>query len=173
MKGDKMKEEWRPVVGYEGLYEVSDIGRIKALEKLDSLGRKRKSKLIKISDIGHRRRKYLGFKACRNGENKNIRVHQAVAQAFIGPKPKGMVVDHIDNNSKNNKVCNLQYITPRENLSKDRSGSSIYTGVAWEERRKKWCAKIRFDGKQHHLGYFDCEKKARDAYLNKLEEIDG
>ena len=100
-------------------------------------------------------------------------MHQIVAIAFLNHTPNGLkaVVDHIDNNPLNNELGNLQIITHRKNLSKDKKGSSKYTGVCWYESRKKWIAGIRVNGKKKHLGYFTNEEEAAEAYQKALKEL--
>jgi hypothetical protein len=95
-------EEWRPVVGYEGLYEVSSLGQIRGLKRGRILSQFPTDK---------------GYLAARltNVKGKTCRVHQLVAAAFLGPVPNGRVVDHIDANRGHNAATNLRYATYREN----------------------------------------------------------
>jgi hypothetical protein len=100
---------------------------------------------------------YLMVGLLRGGKRKGYLVHVLVAMAFLGHEPNGhnMVVDHIDNDKLNNKLENLQVITQRENLSKDRVGySSKYVGVCWVKRENVWKASIYINGERKHLGYF-------------------
>jgi hypothetical protein len=84
-----------------------------------------------------------------------------VAMAFLNHKPDGthkIVVDHINNNKLDNRVVNLQLISQRENLSKDRKdGTSKYVGVCWKKSRNKWQVDIKIDGKRKYLGLFTDE----------------
>ena len=92
--------------------------------------------------------------------------------AFLNHKPCGhkMVVDHIDNNKLNDKLYNLQVITNRENVSKDKKGgNSKYIGV--HKEKNKFRAAIRRDGKIKYLGLFTDEKEAAKAYQNELNKI--
>ena len=165
-------EEWVNIYGLEGYYCVSNFGNIKSLDRLDSLGRKIKGRSITPLKQSSNSKKYLAFQSCVNGIVKNIRIHHVVAEAFIGPRPKGYVVDHIDNNTFNNNVENLQYITNRENCSKDKRGcSSNFTGVHWSNIASKWCSKIKINGRQKHLGYFESEIDASEAYRKELEKL--
>jgi hypothetical protein len=97
-----------------------------------------------------------------------------VAMAFLNHKPCGhkLVVDHIDNNPLNDRLYNLQVITHRQNCSKDKKGTSKYTGVTWEKRINKWKAHIRINSKLKYLGYFTDELKAANAYKKALEEYE-
>lgn len=104
---------------------------------------------------------------------KTVRIHQLMAITFLNHTPNGhsLVVDHINNNKLDNRLENLQIITNRENLSKDRVGTSKYTGVYLHSREKVWIAKITYNGKQYYLGSFKCELKAHLAYQEALKKI--
>jgi hypothetical protein len=79
-----------------------------------------------------------------------------------------MIIDHINNIQTDNRLENLQIITHRENISKSKIGTSIYTGVCWNKRKNKWTASININYKRLHLGYFKNEYDAHLAYQNKL-----
>tara|TARA_R110000803_G_scaffold173259_1_gene236012 strand:+ start:160 stop:660 length:501 start_codon:yes stop_codon:yes gene_type:complete len=164
-------EEFRDVKGYEGLYEVSNIGRLKSLARKNSAGRRLKGRMLKLSNQSNG---YLNVGLSKNGTPKTLEVHQLVAVAFLGHEPCGhkIVVDHIDNNKLNNKVENLQLTTNRNNASKDRKGcSSKYTGVSWNEKDKRWKSQMYIDGKLKYLGYFTDELQASRAYQSALREL--
>ena len=93
--------------------------------------------------------------------------------AFLGHKLNGMkyIVDHIDNDKLNNNVDNLQVVSNRINSSKDRKGSSKYTGVCWDKATNKWITKIYINGKNKTLGRFDCEIKASLTYQKELAKL--
>ncbi|MBQ1582834.1 MAG: HNH endonuclease [Prevotella sp.] len=96
------KEEWRMVPGYEGLYMVSNLGRIFGIKR----GK------IRTLTIDHKG--YYRVLLCKNGKQKSIRVHQLVAMAFI-PNPENKAeVHHIDRDRTNNSVDNLMWVTPEE-----------------------------------------------------------
>ena len=78
-------EQWKPVVGYEGLYEVSNQGRVFSVPRRDSRGHKRGGHLLKpaAGSKGH-----LRIGACKNGKMKNLLVHRLVLEAFVGPSPR-------------------------------------------------------------------------------------
>jgi IS4 transposase len=160
---EKEKEEvWKDVPGYKGAYMVSDKGRVKSVKF-------NKERLLKHSLSG----KYLKIVSSKQGKKKTFYIHQLVAMAFLNHIPCGyeLVVDHIDGNELNNNLDNLQVITNRKNTSKDRLGSSQYTGVGWHNKNKKWQAGIRIDGKLKYLGSFKDEVSASNAYQKKLKEI--
>jgi len=167
-----MSEIWKDVKDYEGLYQVSSWGRLKSLARNDARGHARKEKLLKtpINAQG-----YESVNLYKNGLMVNVRVHQLVAQEFIGYIRDGFltkIVDHIDNNKLNNRADNLQLVTPRFNSSKDvKNKTSKYTGVCFVSRRKKWQAQIKYLGVNIFLGHFDSQEDARDAYNHKLKEL--
>lgn len=171
-----MKEEWKSIIfkgiNYTGLYEVSNFGRVKSLEREVRRGNhmlKIKEKILKPALAGNQ---YLAVSLSFNCKVGHYLIHHLVANAFIGKKPYRFVVDHKDNNQFNNHTDNLQYITYRLNSSKDQKNrSSKYTGVSWNKRSNKWTAYIIINGKKKHLGYFTNELDASDAYQNVLDEI--
>lgn len=109
-------EQWRPVVGYEGLYEVSDHGRVRSLDRTiqHPLGMKRlKGRLMRPS---LNRMGYPTVGLSRSGGLRLRRVHQLVAEAFIGPRPQGQMVRHYNDIKTDNHVSNLRYGTYSDNL---------------------------------------------------------
>lgn len=106
-------EEWRTVVGFEGSYEVSNHGRVRSLFRTGPAGYTLMGRILKQSiSSGY------PFVALRDetGAMKAPRVHVLVAQAFLGERPKGLVINHIDYNKRNNHVSNLEYVTHKENI---------------------------------------------------------
>ena len=102
-------EIWRPVVGYEQWYEVSNHGRVKRVKYHSStyIG-----KILKPQKgIGG----YLRVKLCADGHQQKHSVHRLVAAAFIGPCPDGMEMNHCDCDKTNNTICNIEYVTKSEN----------------------------------------------------------
>lgn len=169
-------EIWKDVPNYEGFYKVSNLGRVKSLDRTITRknGRKIhvKEKILKqtISNVG-----YFLVRLCKNGDEKNFQVHQLVAMAFLGYIPNGtmkIVIDHIDNNPLNNLLSNLQVTTARNNVSKDRKNkTSKYTGVCWEKQTKKWKASIRLNGKYKTIGRFTSEEEAFKSYKKELNKV--
>lgn len=158
-----MEEIWKDIKGYNGDYQISNLGNVKSLKQT-------KERLLKLGSNGSG---YLKVDLSKNNKCKTRTVHQLVAESFLGHSPNGMksIVDHIDNNSLNNRVDNLQIITHRKNTSKDKAGVSKYTGVFWDEKGNKWRALISINNKLIHLGMFHCEIEASNAYQNKLKSI--
>lgn len=112
-----MKEIWNNIKEYEGLYQVSNLGRIKSLEReLKNVNGKILKYKEKIMKPQLNSRGYLIVVLRKNKIKKNFRVHRLVARAFL-PKPNNKnIVNHIDNNPENNKANNLEWCTQSENI---------------------------------------------------------
>ena len=163
------KEKWLPVVGYEGRYSVSDKGRIKSHVRHRCIKEKI---LILCSD----KNGYSLVSLYKNGKMRNGKVHALVAESFIGSRPKGLVVDHKDNNPKNNNVENLSYITVRENNIRGKNcmlkanSTSKFIGVHFCKVMDMWRSRKVFNKKNYCLGYFCNEEHAAIAYENATED---
>lgn len=103
-------EEWRPVVGYEGWYEISVCGRVRRLVANHGTYAGR------IIDTPPNIAGYPRAKLVRHGEHQWHFVHRLVAAAFIGPCPSGHEVNHKDKNRKNPRPTNLEYVTRSQNI---------------------------------------------------------
>tara|TARA_R110002074_G_scaffold46167_1_gene119065 strand:- start:198 stop:698 length:501 start_codon:yes stop_codon:yes gene_type:complete len=166
-----MIEEFRDVPNYEGIYQVSNLGRVKSLARKDSMGRTVDEKILKprINKGG-----YLRLGLNKDGKRKMRTVHQLVAMAFLNHVPCGhkLIVNHKNFIRQDNRAENLELDTNRNNTNrKHLKSSSKYTGVSWTKRNGKWTAQIRINGKQKHLGYFTCELKAAKAYQKALKAL--
>lgn len=104
--------EWRPIPGWEGYYEVSDHGQVRGVDRRTSRGRLILGKMMvpKLVGWGYH---LVGLN--RYNHQKCVTVHSLVALAFIGPRPEGQVIRHLDGNPVNNVVTNLAYGTHQEN----------------------------------------------------------
>lgn len=111
-----MSEQWRPVVGYEGYYEVSDLGRVRSLERviLRSTAPQTVHQRILKRRVAHDG--YLTASLWRGGHGWTVDVHTLVAAAFLGPRPDGLQVCHWDGDASNAALSNLRYDTPSANI---------------------------------------------------------
>lgn len=119
-------EAWKPVFGYEGLYEVSDLGNVRSLDrvKLNRWGEYLKRGAVLrpgLDDKG-----YPMVVLTRDGKPRTRRVHVLVLEAFASPRPAGLHACHGDGDSQNNRVENLRWDTPNENtFDKIRHGTHL------------------------------------------------
>jgi len=104
-----MIEEWRSITDHHN-YEVSSLGRIRRV------GRARSARVGRILAGGVTWNGYRFFTASCHCERTNVYVHIAVAQAFLGPRPSGRVVNHKNGVKLDCRVANLEYITQSENI---------------------------------------------------------
>ena len=104
-------EEWRAVVGYEGLYAVSSVGRVKSLERLAPRSRGGPTPVRErvIRPATAKRGGYHVVVLHSRGNRKLRSIHSLVAEAFIGPRPRGTDICHGDGNPTNNATTNLRY----------------------------------------------------------------
>ena len=112
-----MVEEWRPVVGWEGLYEVSNRGRVRTVAHTIQRSNGRAQTIAAnvrkdgpTGAYGHR-----GVPLWRDGHQTMVPVHSMVLAAFVGPRPPGFVACHNDGDPGNNCVGNLRWDTPSSN----------------------------------------------------------
>lgn len=110
-----MEEIWKDVVGYEGYYQVSNLGRVRSLDRIASNGRKIKGKIL--STKANTPPYYPRVSLSVNGKMKLVQVHRLVAQAFVyNPDPEHKTqVGHKDESRTNNRADNLEWVTPKEN----------------------------------------------------------
>lgn len=165
-------EIWKDIKNYEGLYQVSNFGNVRSLDRIvtckDSKINNLKGKILNTS-INNKGYKYTRFS--KNGVVKTVHIHQLVAMNFLNHKPCGhkFVVNHINFDRTDNRVENLEIVTTRENTNrKHLKSSSKYTGVCWYKNYNKWYSNIRINGKKKHLGYFENEYDAHLAYQKAL-----
>lgn len=121
---------WRDIEGYEGVYQVSNLGQVKNLN-YNHTNKERIKKLSKDKDG------YLFVGLYKNKRNSNYRVHRLVAQAFINNINKKPCVDHINTIKQDNHVWNLRWVTNKENTNNPITLKRIRERECTEETRQK------------------------------------
>ena len=168
-------EIWRDVNECKGYYQISDLGRVRSLDRVveHSNGKKCKYKGIVMKQVlvpnG-----YYHVVFCINNCKKNCTIHRLVAEAFKEPVNGKLCVNHIDHVRTNNKASNLEWCTHRENTTLGylrKRTTSKYTGVYRSKNTTLWGSCIGIDGKSKYLGHFESELDARDAYIMALEKL--
>lgn len=174
-----LNEIWKNIKNYEGLYQVSNYGRVKSLEKISKInGRIYPTKILKCH-IGTK--KYLDVDLCKNGTSKRHRIHRLVAEHFI-PNPENKPqVNHEDTNKQNNRVDNLSWNTNSENQQHAFANGLNYRKKYGESPKAKRIYQYSLDGVfikewdsvvriRDVLGYSDgyicqcCKHKYKTAY---------
>jgi len=109
------------------------------------------------------------FYAERRANGKIIRMHRVILGV-----PEGLFTDHIDGNGLNNQKSNLRVVTTRENSqNRHQEKTSKFSGVWWSKIMGKWATSIKADGIRTHIGYFEDEFEAYQAYLNACKSLDN
>ena len=125
-----MSEIWKDIEAYEGLYQVSNLGRVRSLDRkmVRSNGRPctRKGQILRTNKVWSG---YLLVRLCNGGVEQDYTVHRLVAKAFIPNRENKPQVNHIDGNKQNNQVNNLEWCTNGENVK-----HALRTGLIREQK---------------------------------------
>lgn len=173
-------EEWKDVLGFEGLYLVSNTGKVKSLSRKSSnSGSYSGFVMVREKELKQTTNR-LGYKTItlfKDGSRHFKIVHRIVAEAFIENPNNYQEVNHKDLDKSNNNVSNLEWCNRSMNINhmyENKYTTSSYKGVSYSKDRKKWCAYVDIMGKRLSLGRFDTEETAkqyRDTFINNLINI--
>lgn len=160
-------EIWKSIKGFTNIYEVSNLGNVRSLDRINEKGSRYKGKLLKLHKNPKNGYLYTGLTI--KGKSKTFPIHRLVIESFLGYSD--LVCDHIDDNKCNNNLSNLRYITHRQNMSKfHRTYKKLPTGVI--KSKNGYISSIRVRGnKKVTLGNFKTIESAENAYLSKLNEL--
>ena len=164
-----MTEVYKDVIGYEGLYQVSNKGNVKSLNFNGEKG------FIKNLKLTLDKKGYPYVSLNKNGRCTIQKVHKLVAMAFLDHVPCGykLVVDHINSNPSDNTVENLRIVTNRFNVSKDKSSETNKTGVFLNKRNSKYYVQILKGSKCFSLGTYVDLEYANNLYQQAVNHIDN
>lgn len=170
-----MIEEWRPIEGYEGLYEVSNTGRVRSLDMyLKCKGKSYRLQKGKVLSPSKNTDGYLQVCLCCNGKYKKCLVHRLAAQAFI-PNPDNLPeINHLDEDKTNNNVDNLEWCDRKYNLNygsrqdkvrESKLKSGYWTGLSREEYIKEYSKNYYRENKDK------ISEQQKEYYRKKKEQI--
>ena len=106
-------EEWRPIIGFAGFYEVSNLGRVRSLRQRHGRGIDRQRRAPHIRTACNGTNGYLGLTLCRPGRRRMATIHRLVLEAFVGPCPPGHEAGHLNHVRHDNRRVNARGITWR------------------------------------------------------------
>lgn len=173
-------ETWKDIIGFEGLYQVSDTGKVKSMKR-KSMNAGSYNGFVSVQERELKQTiNRLGYHVLtlfKDGCRHFRIVHRLVAEAFLENKKKYKEVNHKDLDKSNNHVSNLEWCDRSYNINHSytkRYKSSIYKGVSYSEERKSWVAYLELFDRRLMLGRHKTEldaKNYRQEFINKLKKI--
>jgi hypothetical protein len=174
-------EIWRPVVGFEELYEVSDHGNVRSVDRWVASAPTVRRPVPRIRHFPgralkpHRNSKgYLLVPLSRNGVSKSFRIHRLVLIAFVGDCPEGQEGCHLDGNPANNHLSNLRWGTASDNTrDKIRHGRHRYANRTHCERGHEFTSentRLRTNGGRECLTCKRCRRMEETKVSNAGEK---
>ena len=169
-----MEEIWKDIEGYEGLYQVSNLGRVKHLStfKIDTRGREwRTPERLLVPILNYNG--YYRINLCKDGKSKRLYLHRLVASAFIPNTQHLPCIDHINTTRTDNSISNLRWVTHRGNMRNKTSRENIAVGrerYLLTHRRGNSPFAIKIVGVCQLTGetlYFDCIRDVESHGFNE------
>lgn len=150
-----MQEIWKPIIGYEKTYEISNTGKVRSIDRVDDLGKKRKERL----QNPRLRNGYPSVTLYKDGKRIEHYIHRLVAIHFVENPNNYQIINHKDENRTNNSPDNLEWCTRKYN-------TNYGTGI--EKRAKKQMKKVnQYTPDGLFIKTWDSLKQATMAYYNK------
>lgn len=169
-----MEEEWRDIIGYEGLYQVSTHGRIKALQRAVPRRNIMHPYKERIRKQGVTARGYCVVSLCKQGKTTWFSVHRLVAKHYLLDYSQELLVNHINNVKVDNRLANLEMTTSRYNNHhyKMQICGQKFIGITENKGRNTYAARITHHKIPYFLGSFKTKEEAQNAYYAKLKELE-
>lgn len=167
------EEIWLPVVGYEGLYEVSSLGAVRRVDRFTKTGKLIRGRVLKVRPLPSGRPR---VNLCKEGRIVDAYPYRLALEAFVGPCPPGMEALHWDDDHSNNAIENLRWGTRTDNMrdmSRNGNGNAGLTecpaGHPYDEENTYYYP----TGRQHRLCRTCQRERSRRRVLAKKENNDG
>ena len=158
-------EFWAEIEGYEGLYEVSDLGRVKSYWKNKTEG--------EILRPGKNRGGYFYVFLCKNGVKKKT-IHRLVANAFLSNPEKKETVDHINRDKRDNRACNLRFATQSEQNQNTSSWINAKNYCICYlpscPNPSKWRLEFRYQNEKRKNKYFKTKEEAQEYFDQNVDK---
>ena len=149
------EEVWRDVKGYEGLYQVSNMGRVKSLGRKDRFGRVIKERILEPAATHNG---YLRVGLHVDGKRKMLRVHRLVCEAFHENPDNKSEVNHVNENKTDNRACNLEWSTRTENCNHGSRNERVAKALS------KPIGQFSLDGKLIKVWQSACEARRQTGF---------
>ena len=165
-KEELNNEVWKDIPDYEGIYQISNLGRVMSIGRKKTRGDEYiPNKILKQTKD---KNGYAQVNLSKQGKSKMCKTHRLTIKSFT--YVSDLHVDHINGIRDDNRLENLRYCTNRENSTFyfiNRNRTSSYIGV-FKVSKNKWRASIRVEGKQYNLGNYSSELEASEVYQEAL-----
>ena len=149
------EEVWRDVKGYEGLYQVSNMGRVKSLGRKDRFGRVIKERILEPA-VTHNGYMRVGLHV--DGKRKMLRVHRLVCEAFHENPDNKSEVNHVNEDKTDNRACNLEWSTRTENCNHGSRNERVAKALS------KPIGQFSLDGKLIKVWQSACEARRQTGF---------
>lgn len=165
------KEIWKDIIGYENIYQVSNLGNIKSLDRIVKYSNgkiyKYKGKLRNPSIS-----EYRLIALSKNNKVSMVKISRLVAIHFIKKDNKRNIVNHKDHNKLNDCVDNLEWVNHSENSLHSSNRHNKLRGIFYDKKRERWASYIYRNNKNIFVGRFHTKEEAIEKQKEKLKEYD-